>query len=101
MCDCLAIPFLKFDATKYYDLIDRQAIKVTEFFATKHARHWTTKNDSSTRFTLKYLFPQFPCHSQVVEKCDLVMAATAAVCWVDLYARKLILSIIVQVFFET
>ena len=40
-----------------------------------------------------YLFPLFSCHSQVVEKCDkLMMAASAAICLMDLYARKLKLS---------
>ena len=33
----------------------------------------------------KYLFPQFPCHTQAVEKCDkLVTEASAAVCCVNM-----------------
>ena len=63
------VSFLKFDATKYNDMIDRQAFKVTELSVTKNMPNIELQRIIAAQESPKYLFPQFPCHTLAVEEC--------------------------------
>ena len=88
-----SVPFFKFGATKYYNRNDWQAFKVTDPSVTNNTLDIELQRMIAAQELPKYIFSQFSCHTQAVEKCaKLVTAASAIVCWLDLYPRKLILS---------
>jgi hypothetical protein len=77
-----AIPKLNFEATDYVDLINWQECNITEPPLTKHISDEDLKFlVGSGEATPVLDFPQFPCHTQAVERCvKLVTEASAAVC---------------------
>ena len=77
-----AIPKLNFEATDYVDLINWQECNITEPPLTKHISDEDLKLlVGSGEATPVLDFPQFPCHTQAVERCvKLVTEASAAVC---------------------
>lgn len=76
-----AIPKLNFEATDYVDLINWQESHITEPPLTKNISDEDLKLLVATGDTPVVDFPQFPCHTQAVERCvKLVTEASAAVC---------------------
>ena len=78
------VPPLKFDANEYYDLVDWQALDLTEPPVTKNMTDIVLRDMIAAKDTPEVLFPRFPCHTQAVERCiKLVTEASAAVCGVN------------------
>jgi hypothetical protein len=76
-----AIPKLNFEATDYVDLINWQESYITEPPLTKNISDEDLKLLVATGDTPVVDFPQFPCHTQAVERCvKLVTEASTAVC---------------------
>ena len=64
-----SVPFFKFDATKFYDMIDWLAFKVTEPSVTKNMLDIKLQKMIAAQESPKYLFFQFSCHTPAVENC--------------------------------
>jgi hypothetical protein len=75
------IPKLNFQATDYVDLINWQESHITEPPLTMNISDEDLKLLVASGNTPVVDFPQFPCHTQAVERCvKLVTEASAAVC---------------------
>lgn len=78
------IPPLNFNATDYIDIIDWQQAVVTEPPLTVHVAEDELEMFVASRQVPVIDFPNFPCHTQSVERCvKVVTEASVAVCGAD------------------